>query len=468
MKTALANIESCVTKDASLLSNNILVVGTHLDEYINEKENVEESLSQLDDELSKTVLSNSTRRMIFYYKRKGKEDRIVHPISNTKHSIEQDEVAQKLRTAIEVMSKSTNAKTEIPNSWLLFQYQIKLLEKPCVTLNDCQKIAEKICYVKEDVKVVLRYFHDLGILLNYKELDNVIFCDSQWLFKQLSELIKAKYNPTYRADVENGIVSKTFMAKNIFCSLEKETDNIIKLNDLLKLFVSLNIMVEISRKQFQQWSEKWYFMPSLLDSAPHNLPLFDFGKKHYDTMYIMYKGTLFPRGMFCCIVTLFTQNQRNFTIMENNKYMYKNLIVFQDGNQNYLVLSDKISYMTIDVYQQKVLNQYNLLQEIHCELLQTLQNACEKMKLNHQFEFGFACQEKTCQEKYSKESTIAIAIVELEYNFCPKVMCCKSCSKSVSLNYNQLLWFIPLNVLNVLKTEVSILLKEDMTQYLYM
>ena len=173
----------------------------------------------------------------------------------------------------------------------------------------------------------------------------------------------------------------------------------------------------------------------------------------------MYKGTLFPRGMFCCIVALFTQDQRNFMIIENNQYMHKNLIVFQDRNQNYLILCDKINYMTIDVYQLKVQNPYNLLQEVHCEFLQILQNACENMKLNYQFEFGFACQEKICQEKNSKESTIAIAVVEFEHNFCPNMMCCKSCSKSVSLHYNQLLWFIPFNVLNVLKTEVSILLQ---------
>ena len=459
MKTALANIESSVIKQASLLRNNVLVVGTHLDEYTNGKDNMEESLSQIDDKLSKTVLSDSIRRTIVYYKRKGKEDRIVHPISNTTHNEAQDEVAQKIRTAIEGMSESTklNMKTEIPNSWLLFQYQIRLLGKPCVKLSECQKIAEKIIYMKEDIKIVLRYFHDRGILLNYKELDDVVFCDAQWLFEQLSTLIRVKYNKSYGAEVKNGIVSKTFMAKTIFFSLEKDTNGVIKLDDLLKLFVSLNIMVKLPEEGSKQWTEEKYFMPALLDSAPQNLSLSHFGNKCQDTMYVMYKGTLFPRGMFCCIVALFTQHQRKFKIMESNEYMYKNLIVFQDVNQNFLILCDKINYMTIDVHQQKQHNQYNLLQEIHCELLQTLQNACEKMKINYHFEFGFACQEKICQQKYSKESIIAIAVVELEHNFCPKVMCCKSCSKSVPLSYNQLLWFIPLNVLNVLHTEVIIL-----------
>ena len=453
MKTALANIESCITKQSVSYDNQVLVVGTHLDKYVEGKENVEESLSQLDDTLSKAVLSDSTRGMLVYYNREGKEDRIVHPISNINYDKEQNEVAQKIRTAIEEMCKNANTRIEVPNSWLLFQYQLRLLKKPCFSLSYCQYVAKNICCVKEDIKVVIKYFHDLGILLNYEELDDVVFCDPQWLFKQLSVLIRAKYNKAFSADIENGIVNIKFLTKNIYSSIEEDTDNVIKLNDLLKLFVSLNIMAKLPSEKFNEPEER-YFMPALLDPAPQDLSLSEFGQRFYDTMYVMYKGTLFPRGVFCCLVTLLTQHQKHVKIIKNKQYMYKNLIVFQDKNKNYLILSDKIDYITVDVYQQKLHDQYNLPQEIHRELLETLQTVCTKMKLKYQFEFGFACQEISCQEQISQENTIAIAVVELEHNFCPEVMRCKCCSKSVSLSYNQLLWFIPLKVLNVLTTEV--------------
>ena len=241
MKTALANIESCITKQSVSGDKKVLVVGTHLDKYVEGKENVGESLNQLDDTLSKALLSDSTRSMLVYYSREGEEDRIVHPISNINFDKEQNEVAQKIRTAIEEMCKTVNTKTEIPISWLSFQYQIRLLKKPCVTLRDCQDIAN-IVYMKEDVKVVLRYFHDLGMLLNYKELDDVVFCDPQWLFKQLSTLIRAKYNTAFSADMENGIVTIKFLAKNIYPSLEKDTKKVLKLQDLIKLFTSLYII----------------------------------------------------------------------------------------------------------------------------------------------------------------------------------------------------------------------------------
>ena len=459
MKTALANIESCITKQRVSHDNKVLVVDTHLDKYVAGKENVEESLSQLDDTLSKAVLSDSTRDMLIYYSREGKEHRIVHPISNTNCDKEQNEVAQKIHTAIEEMSKSVNIRKEIPNSWLLFQYQIKLRKKPCIRLSDCQKIA-KIVYMKEDVKVVLKYFHDLGILLYYKELDDVVFCDPQWLFKQLSILIRAKYNKSFSADVENGIVHIKFLAKSIYSSLEKDTDDIIKLKELLILFVSLYIMAKLPEKDSKnlpdEEPEERYFMPALLNPAPQNLSLSEFGKAFYDTMYVMYKGTLFPRGMFCCLVTLFTKKQKSFKILENN--MHKNLIVFQitideNESQNYLILSDKINYMTVELYQQ---NQYNLLQKIHHELVDALQEVCRKMRLNYQFQFGFACQEKSCQERKIKKDTTTVAIVDLKHDFCPKIMCCTGCSKSVTLEYSQLLWFIPLPVLDVLQRRVSV------------
>ena len=458
MKTALANIESCITVQKLLPCTKILVVGTHLDNFMEDKENVEESLSQLDDTLNKRVLSDATRDMLVYYKRKDKTDRIVHPISNAVHGKEQDEVAQTIRTAIEEVSEVANIHEEIPNSWLLFQYQIMLLKKPCIKVSDCQNIAKEICYMKEDVKVVLKYFHDLGLLLNYKELGDVVFCDPQWLFEQVSALIKAKYSKAFRPHVENGIINRTFMAYKIYFDLEKETDGVIKLNDLLKLFVSLNVMAKLpikhSKKLSEKQTEEQYFMPALLDPAPQDLSLLEFGKTFYDTMYVICRDTLFPRGVFCCLVTLLTQDQKIFKIMESQRCTYKNLIIFQitDENENYLVLCDKINYMTVEVYQQ---NQYNLLQKIHCELLEALQKVCEKMKSDYQFEFGFACQEKICQQGNHKENTTTVAIVELEHNYCPKVMCCKSCGKHIQLKYHQLLWFIPLNVLSILKAEVS-------------
>ena len=457
MKTALANIESCITKQSvsgQTGDNKVLMVGTHLDKYIEGKENVDESLSQLDDTLCKAVLSDSTRNMLVYYSREGKEDRIVHPISNINFDEEQNEVAQKIRTAIEKMCKNANTRTKIPNSWLLFQYQIRLLKKPCVTLADCQDIADRV-YMKEDVKVVLRYFHDLGILLNYKELDDIVFCDPQWLFKQLSTLIRAKYNKAFSADIENGIVNKNFLAKNIYSSLE-----ILKLKDLLKLFTSLYIMAKLPDKESESFPdeepEERYFMPALLNPAPQNLSLSEFGKAFYDTLYVMYKGTLLPRGMFCCLVTLLAKKQKTFKILENN--MYKNLIVFQkitdeNESQNYLVLSDKINYMTVELYQQ---NQYNLLHKIHYELVEALQEVCKKMRLSYQFQFGLACRTKSCQEKNSKKDTATVAIVDLRHNFCPKMMSCRGCGMSVTLDYNQLLWFIPLKVLDVLQSVVSV------------
>ena len=449
LKTALANIESGVTMPSYSLINKVLVVGTHLDEYTKSNENVEEGLSQIDDDLNTKVLNKSTSDMIVYYKREGKEDRIVHPISNTQCNKEQDEVAQKIRTAIEEMSKNANAKAEIPTSWMLFQYQIRLLKKPCIKLSDCYDIA-KSCYVKEDVKAVLEYFHGLGILLNYKGLDDVVFCNPQWLFDQLSQLIKVKYNKTYRVFVENGIINKSFMAKNVFSGLENDTCGVIKLNDLLKLFVSLNIMAELPVNMSEEDSDEQYFIPALLDPAPPIPSLPNIGEKFYETMYVMYKGMSFPRGMFCCLVTLLTK--KNFKLLESKEYIYKNLIVFQttssDENQSYIVLSDKISYMTVDLYQHCKNNQ---LQGIHCQLLEALENTCKAMKLNYQFEFGFASG--CCQPKNTEETIITV--VQLEYNFCPKLVRCKGCSKCVPLSYDQLLWFIPPIVLNSLQSEVS-------------
>ena len=243
------------------------------------------------------------------------------------------------------------------------------------------------------------------------------------------------------------------MDNRIYSNLSKDTSGIITLNDLLRLFVSLNIMAKLPKEKGSD--EGQYFMPALLDPVSAKPSLSEFGQPFYDTMYVMYKDTLFPRGMFCSLVTLLTQDQMSFELKKGRHCMFKNLVVFQkitDKVETYLILRDKISCMTIEVYQKE---KCNLLQEIYYDLLEALQEVCERMNLKYQFKFGFACQEKTCNEKIHREDTTSIAIVKLEHNFCPKAMRCIVCSKSIPLKCDQLLWFIPLKVLDVLQIQVA-------------
>ena len=101
----------------------------------------------------------------------------------------------------------------MPINWLLFQLEIQLTGKNYIVQSKYVDIAEG-CHIKEDeVDYVLMHFHELGVLLHYKEVDalkHIVFCNPQWLFDQLTELIKFKYNPppAIQKNIKRGIFEK--------------------------------------------------------------------------------------------------------------------------------------------------------------------------------------------------------------------------------------------------------------------
>ena len=430
MKTAIANIQSYSNHDSTASSDSgtsrLLVVGTHLDlcgQTVNEKL---QTVTKIEASLCNDVLAGGAVQMVY----SDSDGRIIHPISNTDHE-GRDEAAQKIRTAIEHMSKYHKSYSQVPINWLLFQLEVQLTGKDYVGRSECIDIA-KHCYIKEnEVDYVLMYFHQLGILLHYREvkgLKDIIFCNPQWLFDQLTELIKVKYNapPLIQQDINKGIFHK----QRLFDIYSKKLDakGQLKFENLLELFTHLNIMSVLPNKPDQ------YFMPALLNPAPTDIPLQEeYGVQVHDAMLVKFKHRYFPRGMFCCLVTHLAQN--NWMIQV--KHAYKNLVVCQIVPDYYVALFDKINHMAVAIHCKKE----SKPQGSHCEvythydvcdtLYKGLRKLCKMFQMNCDFKFGFPCKE--CRK---------FAGVKLQYPFSTNCIC-KKCQRSYQLNHDQLVWFIP-------------------------
>ena len=456
LKTALANIQSHATQYSSRSATNIccknsqlLVVGTHLDLCGDTEDKIHKRLHEVEKIICDDVLHDCSPISIVQ-RQKGKKTKIIHPIANRsdKDSDEitkdREEAAQEIRTAIEKMSNNDNVNKKIPVSWLLFQYEIKLQSGPCILRSDCEEIAKK-CYIDEaDIDDVLSFYHELGVLLYYKQikkLEHVVFSDPQWLFNQLTKIIQLKYDPSYEAEksIKKGIFKKKFLAE-IF-EKEFEYNQILHYEDLLNLFIHLNIMAGLSD------TEEQYFMPALLNPAPIPISLDEeFGNKVFSTLYIRYKDRLFPRGVFCCLIALSIQKNKTWKLQTNAAY--KDVVVFQiENNREYLILFDKVNYILVEIHRKD-----NCLPNGHqvlCyKLHENLIEVCSKIHLKGDFNFGFLCE--NC------ESSESFASVQEQYPCYPENLLCAACQHNPKMTYDQLIWFIPLNVMDILNIKVSI------------
>ena len=427
MKTAIANIQSYsknVSSDTSESNTGrLLVVGTHLDKCGQAFDEKLQKVTEIETTMCNDLIAGETVQMIYH----DRDGRIIHPISNTDHD-GRDEAAQKIRTAIEHMSKYQKSYSQVPINWLLFQLEVQLTDKDYIERSKCIEIA-KHCYIREnEVAYVLMYFHQLGILLHYREvsgLNDIIFCNPQWLFDQLTELIKVKYSapPLIQQDISKGIFHK----QRLFDIYSEELDakGKLKFENLLDLFTHLKIMSVLPNKTDQ------YFMPALLNPAPTDIPLQEeYGVQVCDTMLVKFKNRYFPRGMFCCLVTYLTQSGWKIQV----KHAYKNLIIFQIIPDHYVVLFDKINHVAVEIHCKKERHSQSIHYDVCGKLYENLQKVCEMFQMNCDFEFGFVCE---CYR---------FAGVKLQYTITTNCYC-NECQKDYELNCDQLVWFMPPHIL---------------------
>ena len=428
MKTAVANIQSyCknVSSNSNTNSqsstNRLLVVGTHLDKLCGQT--VDEKLQKV-TEIEKVIYSGVLTKGVIPMVYTDRDGRIVHPISNTDHE-RRDEAAQKIRTAIEHMSKYQKSYSQVPINWLLFQLDTQLTGKGYIGRSECIDIA-KHCYIKEnELDYVLMYFHELGMLMHYRDvsgLEDVIFCNPQWLFDQLTELIKVKYNAP--SLIQEHISKGIFHKQRLFdiCSRKLDLRGQLKFENLLKLFEHLKLMSELPNKPDQ------YFMPALLNPAPTDIPLQEeYGVQVHDAMLVKFKNKYFPRGMFCCLVTHLAQTGWKIQV----KHVYKNWIMFQIMPDHYVGLFDKINLMAVEIHCKKETYSKGIHYEVCDKLYRNLKKLCKMFQMNCDFKFGFVCED--CKE---------FAGVTLHFVYSTDCYC-KDCQKSYQLNRDQLIWFMP-------------------------
>ena len=359
--------------------------------------------------------------------------KLIHPISNTVAE-DRDDNAQKIRAAIEKMSEDEKIENYVPINWLLFQLEIRLTGKNCISQVQCIDIARECFIQEEDIDDVLMYFHELGILLHYRNvvaLKDVIFCNPQWLFDQLTNLIELKYKPPLKLkkNITKGIFDKKVLVE--MYSTDFDGNDVLQFEQLLQLFVSLNIMAMLPSETDQ------YFMPALLNPAPPDVDknlLKCYGNKMHDTLIVKFENRYFPRGVVCCLVAEFMNNS-GWSIQCGDA-VFKDLIIFQISVKQYIFIRDKIDSIAIEMYCQD--EHVEIYPDVVCDKIRiTLEEVCTKIKITSDFKFGFSCGCCRSDGTLCKGfSGVKRSLPFTRESFCEK------CQRKSSLKSKQTVWLV--------------------------
>ena len=435
MKTALANIWSSPSsvsteKISSRLSRfgQLLVVGTHLDKCGSTSEEQDDKVVEIEKILAKDIINIPQTSTLKIVERKNKS--LVHPISNIMKK-NRAEAAQEIRTAIENMSECEKTSKDIPINWLLFQLEIRRNEKHYITHSRCIDIAIK-CYIKEeDVDTILMFFHELGVLLHYRNtpaLRHVVFCNPQWLFDKLTKLIEVKYDPPHDIAKHNKIKIGTFDKEflNAMYTEDFISNDVFNYEHLCELFVSLNIMAVLPGEINK------YFMPALLNPAPDKIDLSIYGKKIYDTLIIKFENGYIPRGVFCCLVVECMRNAIGWSVL-HGEAAYKDLIIFQISTDLdlYVFLQDKIDSITLKMFHKSKIPLQMSPDALYKTVHKSLTSVCKQLKINNNFSLGFSCKHSSCN---------GFGYIQ-HHPLLQEISVCERCNHRSQLQDDQMIWF---------------------------
>ena len=320
----------------------------------------------------------------------------------------------------------------VPIQWLLLELEIrKVCElKQCsfITYNDVVKIGrEKNLGNESFIKNGLRFHHLFGVLLYFEELKGMcelVISNHQWLFEQLSEIVKYSFKDDTSSDHRDlckGLFKESMLNKLNIDEDFKKSGIDVSINPntaFLEMLQHLLIIAPLNEDATQ------YFMPSLLKSCNindlhKNIP----GKNSFipltsdtESLLIQFESAdatdSFPRGFLCFLVVQLIRST-DWELYKRN--VHDNFLTFCKVNGPYYVtLVDRIFFLEVFVTH----GSSNMM-PIHHEILDTIRKALfavmNRLNIEMKLKCGFIC--KMCQDTEEVHMTY-LSKNDCDYCFC--------------------------------------------------
>ncbi|XP_065910359.1 uncharacterized protein [Dysidea avara] len=394
----------------------VCFIGTCCDKI---KEQIEHVLETVDKGICEIVqdVNVENKYLHVWSDHKG---RILFPVNNTTAGTFQSEnsIAHVIRHKFIKNILQKKAQFEIPITWFILELQLRSFHKDdkkvCVSLDDVKKICDRFIpegqeMEMEEIVEVLKFYHQLGTLLYFDEVDGMnkfVITDPQWLFCNLTEIVTCKFDDGKILDKSllDKLRNKGILYKQLLDELSLDVQD-IKLESFFNLLKFLKIIVPYDQDSF--------FMPSILPTCElkdinqvfqtdrYGKPIFYTDSSSHFTvepLLIKFTGDTIPRGLFSFLVIQILQNnQPTFELYGKNTdtqyYRYSNLIslVINDNMTHLLSLIDRNSYLEIHV-RVKDDKTSTVYRDAQVAVTAALKDVCEQFGWQFtDFRYGFLC-----------------------------------------------------------------------------
>ena len=280
--------------------SHAILVGTYKDQV------TASDIAEKEKEIQEKFTSAEVYKRLLLTTKEGKPFFTVDNINGTDES-EMSEI----RSNIENIVKTFFEEVPIPASWLMFRIMLHLLNKPVVSLSQCEEIARRLSMPTPVQEALWFFHHHVGSLLYYPDIPSMrgtVICTPQVIFDSISTVIIGNFRYSNylvaREAVEQFQQTGLFSLSDISDKTKEHRSSHLTPNQLVDVLKHQGILAEVKHDEEEsssQPAESKFIIPAVLEHASQE-ELKPSPSLQASPLMIRFEGGFVPFGVFSASV----------------------------------------------------------------------------------------------------------------------------------------------------------------------
>ena len=270
-----------------------------------------------------------------------------------------------------------------PIKWLLFGRVIEILNSKIISLQQAISIGKACVIPPQVVPKVLLFFHDLGVLLYYPNIEGMqetIITDPRWFVDTLGKVFTLRGQQANQIELHYNLLhNKGILVRPYYVAAWKDCG--ISPDALMKLLVHFHLAAEINTSEYRD-DTKQYFLPAVLKSYTGDKTEVDLDFRERATcLHITFRTEYVPPGYYTRFVTCIAEEPQcklEFGSKQHGTCIYRNRVIFTYGIDR-VVLSDLHYAVQVDVLRNAEIPVVKPFNKVCQELVKILERCDSKV-----------------------------------------------------------------------------------------
>ena len=359
---------------------------------------------------------------------------------------QKDQNITKIRNSLDdVVTK--NSAYKMPITWVILLFSVYQLcmesKRSYMYYTDVLKLWKAECCNEGDLKLVLHFFHHVGMLFYYDTVDGMqdyVFTDCLWIFKELKYLLSDCKVSKYDLNAKKVLKHEGQLQSKLINQIKFDGPGQMKLHTFINLLRHLKYIAPLDQNN--------YFMPSILESHEGNPSVFErYGTAQSHPMLITFSSGSLHRSVFCFLAAYIMKNLPKKWLKlkyKRHQHTFSDLITFSIDVGHYVCIIDKIFFLEVKLYCKPNSSNNNWHNSVFVFIKKALCAVCKELQLPQgECKYGFLCDSNECRDETDGNIVMdhMMMVEEFKDDKDASACCCKTneCSK---LSAEHTVWFL--------------------------